>query len=217
MIKYYQQIAYDMIKIPEEKLLKIFEREINQRKDLPDKDNLNPLNPLNTINNIYLLFALKFICKNCENSISQIQENNLNEEKEKDKDNNNINNNNNPMQQNLNQNFDTKNFKENSKNFMANFLGLLSLNKEDINKLKNEFLNFNSDLNSINIIDKKNYLNGSRTLVNLYINELVFIHFNEFLITLIKKERNESLYLCLIHLNILIGYFYWKDEQKVIL
>lgn len=197
MIKYYKQIAQDMIKISEEKIQKIFDKEISSKKDFQDD-----LNTLNTIYNIYLLFGYKYIYKKSEISLTQIQENNLNDE-------------NPPIQINKSQtNLDGKNLKEISKNFLGKLFSLLILNKEDfikINSHKN-LENFNEVFNSI---DKKNYLNSSRTLINLYINEIIFIHFNEFLITTIKKETKENLYLSLIYMNILIGYFYWKDEQKV--
>ena len=73
----------------------------------------------------------------------------------------------------------------------------------------------NDKLNSNKDFDRKDYINGSKILVNLYINEIIFIHFNEFFIFCIKKEFNEGIYLSLIHLKILIGYFNWKEEQKV--
>jgi len=59
------------------------------------------------------------------------------------------------------------------------------------------------------------YKDGSRALLDYYLNELHFIHLNEFIIMSIKDDFNDDIYLSIMHLKILIGYFVWKNIAKV--
>lgn len=66
-------------------------------------------------------------------------------------------------------------------------------------------------------IGKSHYIDGSRALLDYYSNELIFIHFNEFIIMSIKNDFNDDIYLSAMHLKILIGYYIWKNIAKVFL
>jgi hypothetical protein len=63
--------------------------------------------------------------------------------------------------------------------------------------------------------DKSINNNGSRAMLDYYFNELHFLHLNELIVMSIKGDFNDDIYLSIMHLKILIGYFIWKNIAKV--
>lgn len=213
IFKYYKQLGRDFDKVTEEKINRfltniLIEKEINffQFYKLMAKKILKRIADENiNMNNIQI------------NTINEDLGNNLNLEKTSIlNQNSSINQNNTNSNNYIANSLILNNYKEDFQSFFAKFLAKLSSKNTKIESKFQELIN----LNEVNVIkdlqsDNKKYIDGSKCLMEYYSNELIFIHFNEFLILSAKQDFNDDIYLSVVHFKIILGYFVWKHYAKV--
>lgn len=245
LLKYYKQIGADFDRSTEEKLYKFLSSEMNFKDLPIQNQSLNIFsNHIQLLYKILLRKNVGKKEENSNlHQINQVNSslripNNLNDELSNDQKNSNniiIISNNNQLN-NPNNDLNVNNPREDTRVFFEKFLEFLltggpnshpqinninsSLNVEgNLNSnfyifLHNLKLDLNLNQNSAKV-DKSLINDGSRALLDYYFNELHFIHFNEFMIMSMKGDFNDDIYLGIIHLKILIGYFIWKNIAKV--
>ena len=224
IIKYLKQFG-ELDKAIYEKLNSLITSEFSP-KEIENDNNNNNITSANHIFTLYKTISNKFSSKSNDGLINNNNinnnniMNNINEESNKIP-NSNLRRNNSINNQNINNNQNLayqqekfvysiiiNNGKDDLGLFLSKFFGKISSKKIDVS---DDF-----KLNSIKEISNEQNpisenLDGSKALIDYYCNELIFIHFNEFLIMCVKQDFNNDIYLSMIHLKILIGYFIWKS------